>query len=117
MARLLVLEDVGLVIPHALVDAIEAADSMAEAGPWLPSLVQVASGEVDGPRRTLVLRDGGRVEVPAAMHFVEGVEVLDLPERLREFATGSGVIGVAEVAGSLVLVCDPNLAVAGGGIK
>jgi hypothetical protein len=113
VSRLLVLEEVGLVIPHALVEAIEAVDSTVEPGPWLPSLVQQGDCPT-GPRRALLLRSGARVEVPAAMHFVEGVEVLELPEQLRESASRCGVVGLAEVDGSLKLVCDPNL-VAGAG--
>jgi hypothetical protein len=114
MTRLLVLDDAGLVIPDALVDAIESVDSNAEPGPWLPSLVHAGS-DVDGPRRALLLRGGGRVEVPAAMHFVDGVEVLMLPDLLAQIASSNGVIGLAQLSDALVLVCDPNLIAGVGG--
>jgi hypothetical protein len=112
--RVLVLDDAGLVIPDDVVDVIEAIDSAADRGPWLPSLVH-AGRDLDGPRRALLLRGGGRVEVPAAMHFVDGVQVLELPEQLRESAASNGVIGLAQVSGELVLVCNPNLLAGIGG--
>jgi hypothetical protein len=108
VARLLVLEDAGLVIPNGLIAAIEAVDSRSMPSPWLPSLVQTAH-DIDGPRRALVLHGGGRVEVPAAMHFVDGVEVLELPDLLQQMGSSNGVIGLALVSEKLVLVCDPNL--------
>lgn len=108
MTRLLVLDDAGIVIPDAMVEAIEPVESTAPLGPWLPALVSAAT-EVVGPRRSLRLRGGGRVEVPAAMHFVDGVEVLELPDLLRPIGARNGVIGLAQLAGALVLVCDPNL--------
>lgn len=114
MMRLLVLEDAGLVIPDAMVEAIELVESTAPRGPWLPALVSTGS-EADGPRRALRLRGGGRVEVPAAMHFVDGVEVLELPELLQQLAASNGVIGLAQLSGALVLVCDPNLIAGLGG--
>lgn len=115
MSRLLVLDDAGMVIPDSLVAVIEAVDTTAEPGPWLPSLVQPGR-EIGGPRRAILLRGGGRVEVPAAMHFVDGVEVLELPELLQAIASTNGVIGLAQVSGELVLVCNPNLiAEVGGG--
>jgi hypothetical protein len=117
MTRLLVLDDAGVVIPEDLVDAIESVEPTSLAGPWLPELVGSASLGLglDGPRRALRLRGGGRIEVPAAMHFVEGVEVLELPELLQSIAASSGVIGLAQLSGALVLVCDPNLLAGIGG--
>lgn len=117
MMRLLVLDDAGLVIPDAMVDAIELVESTAPLGPWLPALVSTGSEtpEADGPRRALRLRGGGRVEVPAAMHFVDGVEVLELPELLQQIGASNGVIGLAQLSGALVLVCDPNLIAGLGG--
>jgi hypothetical protein len=114
VTRLLVLDDAGLVIPDAVVEAIESIEPTAPPGPWLPALVS-ANIHVGGPRRALRLRGGGRIEVPAAMHFVEGVEVLELPDLLQEMATSSGVIGLAQLSGALLLVCDPSLLVGVGG--
>jgi hypothetical protein len=114
MTRLLVLEAAGLVIPDALVEAIESVGPTSETSPWLPALVNPES-DVEGPRRALRLRGGGRVEVPAAMHFVDDVEVLAIPELLQAMAASNGVIGVAQLSGSLVLVCDPNLLAGTGG--
>jgi hypothetical protein len=112
--RLLVLDDAGVVIPDAMVEAIESVGPTSEPGTWLPALVNPGI-DVEGPRRALRLRGGGRVEVPAAMHFVDGVEVLELPELLQQIAASTGVIGLAQLSGSLVLVCDPNLIAGVGG--
>lgn len=112
--RLLVLDNAGIVIPDAVVEAIEPVEPTAPPGPWLPALVS-ASTDVAGPRRTLRLREGGCVEVPAAMHFVDDVEVLELPARLQTLAARNGVIGLAQLSGALVLVCDPNLLLGIGG--
>lgn len=112
--RLLVLDEAGIVIPDAVVEAIESVESTAAPGPWLPSLVSTGT-EVAGPRRALRLRGGGRIEVPAAMHFVDDVEVLELPELLQQIAMSNGVIGLAQLSGALVLVCDPNLLAGIGG--
>jgi hypothetical protein len=114
MTRLLVLDGAGLVIPDDVVEAIEPVEPMAPPGPWLPELVYTGI-DVTGPRRALRLRGGGRVEVPAAMHFVDGVEVLELPELLHQIGSSSGVIGLAQLSGALVLVCDPNLLAGIGG--
>jgi hypothetical protein len=114
VTRLLVLDDAGLVIPEAVVAAIESVGSTTEEGPWLPRLVKTGI-DVEGPRRALRLTGGGRVEVPAAMHFVDGVEVLPLPLLLQQIAESNGVIGLAQLSGSLVLVCDPNLLAGVGG--
>lgn len=114
MTRLLVLDDAGLVIPDAVVEAIEPVEPSAPPGPWLPALVNTGL-DVGGPRRALRLRGGGRIEVPAAMHFVDGVEVLELPELLQQIGASHGVIGLAQLSDSLVLVCDPNLLVGIGG--
>jgi hypothetical protein len=112
--RLLVLDDAGVVIPDSMVEAIESVGPTAERGTWLPALVNPGI-DIEGPRRALRLRGGGRVEVPAAMHFVDGVEVLALPELLQQIAASAGVIGLAQLSGSLVLVCDPNLIAGVGG--
>jgi hypothetical protein len=114
MTRLLVLDDAGLVIPDALVEAIESVGPTSPTSPWLPTLVN-SGVDVEGPRRALRLRGGGRVEVPAAMHFVDDVEVLELPELLQQIAGSNGVIGLAQLSGSLVLVCDPSLLAGIGG--
>lgn len=114
MTRLLVLDNAGLVIPDDVVEAIEPVEPTAPRGPWLPELVSTGT-DVTGPRRALRLRGGGRIEVPAAMHFVDGVEVLELPELLQQIGTSSGVIGLAQLSGVLVLVCDPNLLAGIGG--
>jgi hypothetical protein len=106
--RLLVLDDAGMVIPDAMVEAIESVGPTSEPGPWLPALVNPGM-DVEGPRRALRLRGGGRVEVPAAMHFVDNVEVLELPQLLLQAAARNGVIGLAQLSGSLVLVCDPTM--------
>jgi hypothetical protein len=115
MTRLLVLDNAGIVIPDAVVEAIESVEPTAPPGPWLPALVSTGIDDVAGPRRTLRLREGGRVEVPAAMHFVDGVEVLELPAMLQSIAARNGVIGLAQLSGALVLVCDPNLLAGIGG--
>jgi hypothetical protein len=114
MTRLLVLDDAGIVIPDAMVEAIELVEPTAPPGPWLPTMVN-ADAQAVGPRRTLRLRGGGRVEVPAAMHFVDGVEVLELPELLQELGASNGVIGLAQLPDALVLVCNPNLLAGIGG--
>ena len=114
VTRMLVLDDAGIVIPDSMVDAIEAVDANSERSAWLPGLVD-ASRDIAGPRRALRLRGGGRVEVPAAMHFIDGVEVLELPELLQQLGSSNGVIGLAQVSGSLLLVCDPNLIAGVGG--
>jgi hypothetical protein len=49
------------------------------------------------------------------MHFVDGVEVLELPAMLQSIAARNGVIGLAQLSGALVLVCDPNLLAGIGG--
>jgi hypothetical protein len=114
VTRLLVLEGAGLVIPDVVVEAIEPVESTAPPGAWLPELVN-AQSNVAGARRALRLRDGGRIEVPAAMHFVDGVEVLELPELLQQIGMSNGVIGLAQLSGALLLVCDPNLLAGVGG--
>jgi hypothetical protein len=112
--RLLVLDDAGVVIPDGMVEAIESVEPTSERGPWLPALVHPGM-DVEGPRRALRLHGGGRVEVPAAMHFVDGVEVLELPDLLKQIAAINGIIGLAQLTGALVLVCDPNLIAGIGG--
>lgn len=114
MTRLLVLDDAGIVIPDAMVEAIELVEPTAPPGPWLPAMLS-ADVQAVGPRRTLRLRGGGRVEVPAAMHFVDNVEVLELPELLQQIGSSHGVIGLAQLPDALVLVCDPNLLAGIGG--
>jgi hypothetical protein len=106
VTRVLVLEGAKLAIPDEAVEAIEAAD---EPSPWLPELLQVGSRPADAARRVLCLRGGGRVEVPAAMRFDEGVEVLELPDLLRSIGASQGIVGLANLSEGLSLVCDPRL--------
>lgn len=110
MTRVLVLGELGVVVPDAAVEAIEP--SMPESGsspPWLPELLDDGTSEPrPSERRTLRLVGGGRVEVPATMRIDE-VEVLELPPLLRLIAEGRGVIGITEIGERLGLVCDPRL--------
>lgn len=74
---------------------------------WLPALVFGAT-EPAARRRTLILADGGHVEVPATMHLVESVEILAIPELLAAAAEAIGVIGLAVLPAGLTLCCDPR---------
>ena len=108
MTRLLVLEGAGLAIPEVAVDAVEEIDEAGESWTWLPGLFADRAHVSREERRTIRLRGGGQVEVPAAMHILEDVEVLELPELLRSIALRNGVVGIASLPDGLTLVCDPR---------
>ena len=108
MTRLLVLEGAGLAIPEVAVDAVEEVEDDGESRPWLPGLFGDPEIVTPDERRVIRLRDGGEIEVPAAMHILEDAEVLELPDLLRTIGLRNGIVGIASLSDGLALVCDPR---------
>jgi hypothetical protein len=120
--RLLVLEGASLAIPEAAIESVEPGAD--RPGPWLADLVSgvTSAATPDRARRTLRLRGGGAVDVPAAMHIIEHAEVLELSALLRpldadtaitgDHASIIGIIGIIELQAGLSVVLDPRALVA-----
>lgn len=117
--RLLVLDGTSLAVPDTAIESIASATTPTptpnQTLAWLPDLVfggTVTSIATPGQdRRTLCLRGGGAVDVPAAMHFVEDVDVLELPALLRPLDAATrptGVVGITQLSDGLYVVCDPR---------
>lgn len=109
--RLLVLEGARLAVLGAAIESVEPAVDLST--PWLADLVYgvTTTPTPDQDRRTLCLRGGGAVNVPAAMHIIEDVEILELSDLLCQLGVGGGtvgVIGIAELRDGLSIVCDPR---------
>lgn len=108
MTRVLVLEGAGLAVPETAVDAVEEVSDTSAPAPWLPGLFERLAGVARTERRTLRLRGGGQVEVPADIHILDDVEILELPALLRSIGLRNGIVGIAALPGGLALVCDPR---------
>ena len=123
LMRVLVLDGASVAVPDHAIESIESIESIASASDpasaWLPALLfGVASAPTPGgDRRTLRLRGGGAVDVPAAMHFIDDVELLELPGSLQPRGRDNdppraGVLGIIELQDGLYLVCEPRELVA-----
>jgi hypothetical protein len=105
--RMLVLEGAGVVIPDRAIALIEAG-SPDHPAPALFELLQLQR-PASATRRVLRLANGRGVEVGAEMRMVDDIAVLELSPLLAGKCAHIGVIGLAELDGELLLVCDPNL--------
>ncbi|KIG14212.1 hypothetical protein DB30_06961 [Enhygromyxa salina] len=124
LMRLLVLEGAGLAIPDSVIASIEPGSRIgpgADRGaPWLADLVHgqkltpTPTSSSEPVRRTLQLQGGGAVEVPATMHIVDHVELLELSNLLRPHDASGAILGVIELPEGLSLVCDPRRLLAQG---
>ncbi|MFV8754019.1 hypothetical protein ACNOYE_26030 [Nannocystaceae bacterium ST9] len=106
LKRALILPELPLAIAGEAIASIASPDPDRPAT-WLPGVV-FGSSRDDAPRRTLVLADGARFEVPATMHLVDDVEVLAMPELLEPIGSSLGLIGLALLPAGLALYCDPR---------
>ena len=64
--------------------------------------------------RTQVLEGGAGLDQTGVLAALR-VPDEELPELLQQLGSSNGVIGLAQVSGSLLLVCDPNLIAGVGG--
>lgn len=107
--RALLLPELPLLVEGEAVVAI--VDVEGDPAPWLPALIFADRPRplLQHQRRVLLLSEGERVEVPVRMQLLDGVEILALPELLRE-RVDPIVSGLVLLDDRLVLVCDPRRA-------
>ncbi len=104
----LVLGDSGVAVDHRAVESVASMSGLEASTAWLPAVDRSYRPDVGERRRVLVLVDGGRFEVPAAIHMTEITDLLAPPDLLRQSMARVGLIGLAELPFGLTLICDPR---------